>query len=184
MEQKVKFLLSSETNKTLLFSGINNNEAVAFSARQFAIASAKIQKTLLIDACIMQPDAHNEFGLELTPGLTDLLIGQADITKVIKVTEINNLSLLPGGTQTPNFRLLSDAGAMDKLLAKLVPKYDRIIIEFPDLTPRICNDGVLRIADAVFIVVDSDIPARNLTNMLKDCGADMLRSAFFILNKR
>ena len=185
LEHESQFLLLPKSNKILLFADVGNSSAASFCARQLAILGAKTSKTLIIDANIMKPSAHSALGdFASHPGFADVLIGKADIAKAIKPTNIKNVFLLPAGTQTSNFHLLSNMQAVANALAKISPTFERIIIEFPTLTPGICKDEILKIANAVFIVAEYNIPSSKLNGLLKACGVDKLKSAFLIFNKK
>lgn len=185
LEREIDLLLPNDSNKVLLFTGVDNTKNTSFCARQFAIASAKYNKTLLIDANILSPQVHEEFDRHSDMGLTDVLIDKAKVEKVIQDTGIPDLHLLAAGRQTSNFRLLT--GSADKfssILSKLSTTYKHIIIEFPPLSPGMCDEGILKTANAVFVVADCNIPARKFANILRSCGVDELKSAFYIFNKK
>ena len=183
LEQEIKFLLPANANKTLLFTSVNGQGA-SFCAQQLAIASARTQKTLIIDANIMRPALHEEFECAAVPGLADILIGRAQLRDTLKPANVPNLFVLPAGVQTPNFRLLSDAPRMQSLLAELSTMFGRIIVEFPALTSSICQDNILSVFDGVFVVVNRDTTTRTIANTLNDLNIPSHKAAFFILNKR
>ncbi len=184
LEQEIPILLQPPANKTLLFTSIEDHQGVTFCARQLAIASARTHRTALIDANVMQPGLHHEFLCAPSPGLADILIGRAMLKDALQPTDTPNLSVLPAGNPTPNFRLLSNAERMKALLTELAPMFERIIIEFPVLTPSICQEGVLGTFDAVFVVVNRDAPLRKLAATLESCNVTAHKAAFFVLNKR
>jgi len=184
LEREIPHLLLPPANKTLLFTGINDHQGVAFCARQLAIASARTYKTVIIDANVMHPELHHVFTCAQMPGLDDILIGKATLEEALHPTGIANLAILPAGTQTPNFRLLSNIERMKAVLAGLSPMFDRIVMEFPAMTPGICKGGILNAFDAVFVVVDRDTSTRNLSESLEACDVASHKAAFFILNKR
>ena len=183
LEQKSDYLLPAKANKILFFTNIGNIRAAGVCAREFAISSAKKHKTLLIDANIMNPGAHISFGGYSHPGLAEAFVGNEDVTKIIKTTKTKNLSILPAGEQTSNFNLLANADNLKSVLAKLAPLYDRIIVEFPTLTPNICSEGALKNAHALFICTDYDMPVTKLYTALKECNVADVKASFLILSK-
>ena len=183
LEKAVTYLLPSVTRPILLFSSVCDTEGSSFCALQTAIASAKIHKTLLIDAHILRPLLHESIGTHPTPGLTDVLVGQAALADAIKQTGSRNLFFLPAGTQTHNYRLISEKDRVQHLLSELSHNFERIVIAFPIANPVICQQGVLELADAVFMVVRRDTPARKVESTLRSCGIENLKASFLILNK-
>lgn len=185
LEKAVPFLLPDAKKQVLLFTSVDDHEGAGFSARQLSVTGAAERKTLLIDAHVIRPSLHSAFGLSSAePGLTDLLIGQARMSDVVHETKTPNLFIMPAGTQTHNFRLISDAERMKKLLDTLSQTFDRIVIEFPPLNPNICLEGVLESASAVFVVVHRDISTRKFENTMRSCKINALKTAFLILNKK
>ncbi len=54
-------------------------------------------RVLLVDTDMRRPRIHKAFGLEKPKGLSNVIVGDSDLTKVIQQTEIPNLSFLPCG---------------------------------------------------------------------------------------
>ena len=183
LENDLAYILPSSTNKILLFTSIDNNKGVAFCARQLAIASARTCKTIIIDANIMDPSVHSEFGCENISGLSSILAGQLDVIEAVQKTTIPNLHIISGGKQTSNFRLLYNVKEINNVLNELSVHFDRIIIEATAINMSICSTGILNIMHALFIVVGRDTLARKLAKTLAECQVNSHPAAFFILNK-
>ena len=183
LEKSVSYLLPDKTHSVLLFSSVCDVDGSTFCALQMAIASAASHKTLLIDAHILRPSLHESIGVHASPGLTDVLINKVTLAEAVKQTGSRNLFFLPAGTQTHNYRLVSDGEKMQQLLAELSTVYERIVVAFPAVNPVICQNNVLELADAVFMVVRRDTPARKVETALRTCGIEALKASFLILNK-
>jgi tyrosine-protein kinase Etk/Wzc len=183
LEQGISLLLPSATNKILCFTSIDGHYGASFCARELAKASALEHRTLLIDANIMDPTVSEEFQCSEIPGLTDILVGKVRVAESIQPTTVTNLFVLPAGRPTPNFRLLSDTQHMSKVLADTSASFDRIIIEFPALTPSVCSEGLLSLMHAVFVVVNRNTMLQELKKTLEECKISTHPTAFFILNK-
>jgi tyrosine-protein kinase Etk/Wzc len=183
MEQAIPFLLPDINNPILLFTSINDHEGIDFCATEMAKCSASQYHTLLVDAHVLQPSLHKLFDMPPLPGLSDALIGKIPIRDAIQETDNPNLFFLPAGTQTHNFRLISDKERMRQAMDILVGMFDRIVVKFPPINHGICHEGVLECADATFIIVRRDTLTQKVDSTLRSCNIDALKAAFLILNK-
>jgi succinoglycan biosynthesis transport protein ExoP len=113
------------------------------------------QRVLLIDSDLRRPRLHKSLGVSKARGLTNLVLGDAEIDDVIKSTDIPNLFVLPSGPQPPNPAELLMTDKFRKVLADLEGRFDRILLDSPPVLAvtdavvlsRISN-GVIMIAQA------------------------------------
>jgi capsular exopolysaccharide synthesis family protein len=100
------------------------------------------QKVLLVDTDLRRPRLHKSLGISKQRGLTNLLLGDADIDDVIKSTDIPNLYVLPAGPQPPNPVELLLTKRFQQVLADLEARFERILLDSPP---------VLAVTDAVVL---------------------------------
>lgn len=95
-----------------------------------SIAMELDHTVLLVDADVARPSLPNVFGYGHPKGLLDLLTDDSlDPSQVFLRTNVENLAILPAGTQHPRATELLASAAMHKLLADMSRRYsDRIII--------------------------------------------------------
>ena len=93
------------------------------------------QKVLLIDSDMRKPQIASTLGLEKSPGLSELLAGMVKIstddTCCRQKTKIKNLDVITAGKTPPNPSELLASDRMKRLLDKLSPEYDFIMIDTP-----------------------------------------------------
>ena len=77
-----------------------------FVSMNFAVASSKHMKVLLIDANLITPTLHDPMGYNPIPGLSDLIIGKNTIEEAIVSVKDGSLAFLPAGTYPANENLL------------------------------------------------------------------------------
>jgi exopolysaccharide/PEP-CTERM locus tyrosine autokinase len=108
------------------------NEGKTFTAVNLALSMAnELDRTvLLVDADVARPAMPELFGLPASRGLLDVLQDKnLDIGQFLLRTNIPNLTLLPGGTQTPHATELLASGGMVQVLDEMAKRYsDRIIV--------------------------------------------------------
>ena len=96
----------------------------------FSIADELDRTVLLIDADVARPGLPALFGLSSTRGLLDALQNRSmDVGQFMLPTDIANLTILPGGTQTPRATELLASDGMARMLEEMAKRYaDRIIV--------------------------------------------------------
>ena len=93
------------------------------------------QRVLLLDADLRRPSIHRLFGIAETPGLSDVLMGGADVDDALVAVPDHRLTVLPaGGVPTHPAELLGSA-AMRRVLDTLRTRFDRILIDMPPVAP-------------------------------------------------
>ena len=123
-----------------------------------AVCLARIQalggkKTLIIDADTRRPGVHSAFGIENSPGLVDILSGQAYFSDVSHTDEESGARVLPAGTPAPNSPDLLGSEAMVKLLHRLSHTHDLIVIDSPPVMAASDAQILSQKVDATVFVV-------------------------------
>ena len=108
------------------------NEGKSTTAVNLAMSiAAELNNTvMLVDADVARPSLLPMFGLPPSPGLLDLLGDESlEVSDVLLRTDIENFSLLPGGTTKEHATELLASEGMRRLLDDMANRYpDRIII--------------------------------------------------------
>lgn len=132
-------------------------EGKSTTALNLALSLGQVQKTLLIDADLRKPSLGRRLGFApFTPGLTDLLNDNAELTDCIVRDEKDCMDILLSGQYAPNPLELLSGETFAQLLAQLATQYERIIIDTP---PAMAVSDALVIAehsDSVLYVIKED----------------------------
>ncbi|WP_144709975.1 polysaccharide biosynthesis tyrosine autokinase [Curtobacterium pusillum] len=99
-------------------------------------------RTVIIDADLRRPNLATTMGIEGAVGLTDLLVGRAEIEDVLQEWGTDGLSVLPAGTIPPNPSELIGSEAMDRVVAELAARFDVVLVDTPP---------VLAVTDAALV---------------------------------
>jgi polysaccharide biosynthesis transport protein len=117
-------------------------------------------RTLIIDADMRRPRLHRAFDVEGDVGLSSLVVGDATLDQAIQRTRYDNLDVLPCGPLPPNPAELVLTERFREVLAKLMERYDRIIIDSPPLGP-VADPLILgTLVDGVVLVAKSESTPR------------------------
>jgi non-specific protein-tyrosine kinase len=120
-------------------------------------------RTILVDADLRRPSQHSLFGIEPSPGLTDLLAGRITVNAMDRMRNEPNLVVIPSGPLPSNpAELLSSAG-MSALLQELCERVDDgvlIIDASPLLTVTDAAALATKVDGCVVVIDSSHTPAR------------------------
>ena len=100
------------------------------------------KRVLLIDGDLRIPSIAKKMGIDSTPGLTDLLLGNdsGQQNGVLKAIVLDNWFVLPAGVLPPNPSELLGSRRMASTLKVLSEKFDYIVIDLPPV--NVVSDAV------------------------------------------
>lgn len=137
-----------EPIRTVLFSSPGPSEGKSTTAINFAVMLAQQgQRVLVVDADLRRPSLHRALDVLREPGLTNLLIGDAEPRETVRPNVLPNLDFLPSGPFPPNPSELLNSKSMGRILEEFEGRYDQIVIDSPP---------VLAVTDAAVLAVHTD----------------------------
>lgn len=155
--------------KTLSVLGASDGVGTSYISANLAVAFAQLgQKTLLIDANLHNPRQHQIFNLDNRVGLTSLLAGRADLTSIVKLNTLSNLSVLPSGALPPNPAEIIARGIKSKLLSELSQLYDIILFDTAPFNAHAESSSLAIISEASILVVGQDRTAYQDLKQIRD----------------
>jgi receptor protein-tyrosine kinase len=110
-------------------------EGKSFAAVNLALAEAQLvdNPTLLADFDFRRPIVHNMFQIDRSPGITDYLLGKAELHEIIKKVAGVNLYVAPAGEAVINPLELLNLAEVKTLLDRLPQIFNWIIMDSPPL---------------------------------------------------
>jgi capsular exopolysaccharide synthesis family protein len=133
------------------------------------------ERVLLIDCDVRQPSIGRVFRAEGAPGVTDLLLGQAVLERIIRRDHLTSLDYIPAGAAEIHSLGLFMSEAMAGLLDRVRRDYDLIVLDAPPALAMADARVVARLADATLLCVKwRDTPrsvVRNSLGLLEDAHA-------------
>ncbi|TFD28012.1 polysaccharide biosynthesis tyrosine autokinase [Cryobacterium cryoconiti] len=144
-------------------------EGKSTTTANLAIALAETgARVALIDGDLRLPRVAEYMGIEGGVGLTDVLIGRAELADVLQKWGKNKLFVLPSGRVPPNPSELLGSAAMARMLGALTEEFDVVLIDAPPLL-LVTDAAVLsKLCGGAIMVVASGRTKRNeLTSAVK-----------------
>jgi tyrosine-protein kinase Etk/Wzc len=129
------------------------------------------RKTLLLTGDLRRPDVHKIFGLQKDPGLADVLTGSMDWESVVRglsdvllgelsmdvvmlTPGMDNLHIMPAGTNPLNPAELLSSDATAEMIKAVRAEYDIILVDTPPVIPVTDSAIMAEHADGVVLVYE------------------------------
>lgn len=109
-------------------------------------------RVLVVDCDLRNPSIHYNFSVSNEKGITDVLVGDADLKDVIKKVD-NSLFLITAGTIPPNPSEILGSDSMKMLLNELSNDFDFVIIDSSPILTETDTLLLTAIADGTIVVV-------------------------------
>ena len=160
--------------QTVLVTSALPGEGKTFVAANLAhsIVQQKGRRVLLVDADLRLPQLHVCLGAPASPGLTDYLKNEADISSIIQRGIPENLFFIPGGALVNNPVELISSGRLKTLLHRLSPLFDWIILDSPPSVPLSDASLLAENCDGVLLVVRAGVTPFDMAQRASHLFAD------------
>ncbi|MDT3428814.1 capsular exopolysaccharide synthesis family protein [Paenibacillus forsythiae] len=117
---------------SLVVTSPSPGEGKTTSAANLALSFAQRgDKVLLVDANVRSPVLGQVFGIKQWPGLSDGLASRTHFEEIVYRTDIERLSVIPGGSPLPGTADLLDSQAMSEFLDRARQEYTVILFDCP-----------------------------------------------------
>jgi len=136
LRTNLQYLEPGRGDRAFVVTSSIESEGKSTTTANLAIALADSgARVLLVDADLRRPKVDQYLGIEGAVGLTDLLIGRADLVDVVQRWGRNELYVLPAGRVPPNPSELLGSAQMVKVLDELKRTFDVVLFDAPPLLP-------------------------------------------------
>lgn len=163
-----------EPHRVILVTSTLPGEGKSTFAVNLAVAHAKTQRTLLIDADMRRPSLAKSFDLPLSgAGLSELVAGTVPSNQCLLKLKGTELTVLPSGKLPPNPLELLSSDRFTQALDKLKAHFDIIIIDSPPI--ELVSDALMisvHASGVIYVAKAFETP----TAMIKK-GLERLRRA-------
>lgn len=180
----VRFAGLDRTMKVVQLTSSNLGEGKTTTIANLAVALAQAGQKVAVVCCdLRRPRVHELFGQSLSPGFTDVLLGEAVLSQALRMIQ-PNLYLLPAGSRPPNPSELLGAARTESVIAALRAEFDFVLLDSTPILPVTDGLVVAHLADATIVVVN----ARSTTRQQLRQALSLLRQADaalvgFVLNR-
>ncbi len=155
LRTRLNHLQSLQPVHTIVVTSPSPAEGKSFSAVNLAIAESHLagNLTVLADFDFRRPIVHTLFQIDRSPGITDYLMGKAQLHEVIKKVAGTNLYLMPAGEAVINPLELLNLREVKVLLDKLPNLFNWVILDTPPLLFAADASLLATLCDGTIIVV-------------------------------
>ncbi len=153
LQANLNFVSSDKELQTIVVTSSVPQEGKSTVAANLAVIMAQSRRrVLLVDADMRRPVQHQIWNLLNQAGLSNLIVGQVELSTVVGKV-MDNLHILTSGVIPPNPVDLLDSKRMAALIRNFSNSYDIVIIDTTSL--NVAADAALvgKMADGVLLVV-------------------------------
>lgn len=165
----VLFSSAQEGSRSVVVTSTGPGEGKSMVASNLAISLAQAgQRTLLMDADLRKPRAHQIFEMSQEPGLSNLLVGNAKASESIRESGVSGLWVIPSGRMPPNPAELLGSQRFRDFLVSLKDHFDWVIIDSPPVMAVTDAALVAHSATGVVFVVGAEMTSRHAAKTAVD----------------
>ena len=139
--------------------------------------AADHSRVLLIDADFPRPVQHQTFGETRSPGLTDVLTGEATLADAVRFNERYHVHVLPAGSAMMNSAELLSGAEFRRLILQLAREYDTIIVDTPPVLAIADTMAIATVAEAMLLVARENTTnrraLRRAATQIRNVGATL-----------
>jgi len=140
--------------RSVLVTSSNPAEGKTITAANLAITVAQAgSRVALVDADLRRPSLHRVFDLDNSSGLSNYLIGEAELEDVVMASSEPNLHVVPCGVIPPNPSELLGSPRMDQLIRLLKQHFYMVIVDSAPVLAVTDASVLCRAVDQVVQVV-------------------------------
>lgn len=134
LRTNLQFIDVDGSSRSFVVSSAGPGEGKSTTTANLAIALAETgARVALVDGDLRLPRVADYMGIEGGVGLTDVLIGRAELVDVLQQWGTGKLFVLPSGRTPPNPSELLGSQAMQRTLASLADAFDYVLVDAPPL---------------------------------------------------
>ena len=168
LRTNLQFLDVGRTDRSFVITSSIESEGKSTTGANLAIALADSGAcVLLVDADLRRPKIHDYMGIDGTVGLTDLLVGRADLKDIVQPWGKGKLFVLPAGHVPPNPSELLGSARMSHFIGEFNKTFDVVIFDAPPLLP-VTDAAILakNVGGAIIVVAAGRTHKNQLTGAI------------------
>ncbi len=154
LRTNLQFLRLGDPPRSIVITSSLPGEGKTTTTAHLAQALAEGGKSVcLVEGDLRRPRLLQYLGMEGGAGLTNVLIGEADLDDMLQPYGQTSLRLLGAGPIPPNPAELLGSEPMQELVHRLEERFDTVIVDSPPLLPVTDAAVLSRVTDGALMVV-------------------------------
>ena len=184
LRTRVKRAEGTRSMRAIVITSPSKGDGKSLTAANLALTMGQEfqQRILLVDADLRRPTIHRLFGLGDGPGLTDVLMGGAELENVLVPLPEYHVTILPAGTPPSHPAEMLGSSAMRRVLDTLRTRFDRVLIDMPPVAPLADLHIVAPQVDGILMIVRAGMTARPAIERALS-GLDVSKVLGLVLNE-
>ena len=154
LRTRLEQLQATRTIQTVLVASPSRGDGKSFTAVNLALAEAQLDDnpTLLCDFDLRSPTLHSVFRIDRSPGISDYLLGKADLHEAMRRIGNSDLFVMPAGQPVINPLELLHLKEVRRLMDRLRNAFRRILLDSPPLLLASDANLLAALADGTLLV--------------------------------
>jgi capsular exopolysaccharide synthesis family protein len=171
LRTRLEQLQTTRAIQTVLVASPLAGDGKSFTALNLALAEAQLSDnpTVLCDFDLRQPALDRVFRMDRSPGISDYLLGKADLHDALRRIGDGNLFVMPAGEAVSNPLGLLHSKEIGRLMDRLRNAFRRILLDSPPLLVASDANLLAALADGTLLV--TRIGATTLDSMTRAIGS-------------
>jgi protein-tyrosine kinase len=184
LRTRIKRAEGTRSIRTMAITSPAKGDGKSLTAANLALTMGQEfqQRILLMDADLRRPSIQQLFGLGDRAGLTDVLMGGAELDDVLVPLPEYQITILPAGTPPSHPAEMLGSAAMRRVLDTVRSRFDRILIDMPPVAPLADVNILVPMVDGLLMIVRAGItPKPAIERAL--AGLDISKVLGLVLNE-
>jgi capsular exopolysaccharide synthesis family protein len=154
LRTRLEQLQATRAIQAVLVASPSRGDGKSFTAVNLALAEAQLadNATLLCDFDLRSPTLHGAFRIDRSPGISDYLLGKADLHGAMRRIGNSNLFVMPAGQAVINPLELLHLKEVRRLMDRLRNGFRRILLDSPPLLVASDANLLAGLADGALLV--------------------------------
>ena len=154
LRTNLQFVELTAGSRSIVFTSSVPGEGKSTTTANLALTLAAAGSSVaLVEGDLRRPKVAEYLGLEGAVGLTDVLIGHAELDDVLQPWGDGAMQVLACGTIPPNPSELLGSDGMRRVLADLEARFDHVLVDAPPLLPVTDAAILSRLVGGAVVVV-------------------------------
>jgi len=140
--------------QTILLASPSPGDGKSYTAANLGLAEAQLadNPTLLCDFDLRNPILHKVFRVDRAPGISDYLLGKADLHETLRRIGGSNLFVMPAGDVAVSPLELLHLKEVRKMMGRLRTAFRRILLDSPALLVASDASLLAALADGTLLI--------------------------------
>lgn len=158
LRTNLQFVNAGDPPRSIVFTSSLPEEGKTTTTAHLALTLAAADKRVcVVEADLRRPRLLHYLGMEGSAGLTNVLIGDADLDDMLQPYGDSNLTVLGCGPIPPNPAELLGSARMRSLVQDLEQRFDIVMIDAPPLLPVTDAAVLASVTDGAILVVGAGV---------------------------